>query len=140
MNNNAELVRFLLKNGASIVPEAVFNCYSAECLEALLEAGMDINIRNKMGETLLMYAVSVDDDAGFAAALLKRGVDINARNKDGNTALHSAVYRNELVFFQILLKAGADASIRNAEGQTAEELAIEYACGRVLRVLREHRK
>lgn len=140
MNNNAELVRFLLKNGASIVPEAVFNCYSAECLEALLEAGMDINIRNKMGETLLMYAVSVDDDADFAAALLKRGVDINARNKDGNTALHSAVYRNELVFFQILLKAGADASIRNAEGQTAEELAIEYARGRVLRVLREHRK
>ncbi len=140
MDNNAELVRFLLKNGASMVSEAVFSCYSVESLKALLEAGLDINIRDGMGETLLMHAVFADD-ADFAAELLKRGVDINARNTEGETALHIAVLcGDEPDILQMLLKAGADASICNAEGQTAEDLAIEYARGRVLLVLQEYRK
>lgn len=146
MVNNARLVRFLLKNGASMVPEAVFSCCSVESLEALLEAGLDINIRDELGETLLMRAVFADE-ADFAAELLKRGVDINARNKEGETALHIAVMHGDAPEYgdypdmmQMLLKAGADASICNAEGQTAEDLAIEYARRRVLRVLREHRK
>lgn len=146
MVNNVRLVRFLLKNGASMMPEAVFSCCSVESLEALLEAGLDINIRDELGETLLMRAVFADE-ADFAAELLKRGVDINARNKEGETALHIAVMHGDAPehgdypdMMQMLLKAGADASICNAEGQTAEDLAIEYARRRVLRVLREHRK
>lgn len=140
MADNAPLVRFLLKNGASMVPEAVFSCCSVENLEALLEAGLDINIRNEMGETLLMHAVFADE-ADFAAELLKRGVDINARNTEGETALHIAVLHGDTPgILQMLLEAGADASICNAEGQTAEDMAIEYARGRVLPVLREHRK
>lgn len=139
MDNNAELVRFLLKNGASMVPEAVASCCSVECLEALLEAGLNINIRDEMGETLLMHAVFAEE-ADFAAELLKRGVDINARNTEGETALHTAVLWDAPDMLQMLLKAGADASICNEEGQTAEDLAMEYARGRILRMLREHRQ
>lgn len=136
-SHDSELIRFLLKNGAHLIPETVYMCSSPADLALLLEAGWDINMRDEDGRTLLHRKSS---DREMVAALLKHGVDVNAQDEDGDTVLHDAVIANEPEIVQMLLEAGADVSIRNEEGQTPEDIALEIPIGRVLRVFREFRK
>ena len=57
----------------------------------LLQAGADINARDRYGETLLHFvAVRYDDSANIIPVLLGAGADINARDRYGMTPLHSA--------------------------------------------------
>lgn len=131
-----DLLRFLLENGAKITPDAVFNCGTLAELEVLLEAGIDINMRDELGETLL-HKMQYRNKPECVAAILKHGGDINARDRNGDTALHEAVIHNKPDMVRLLLKAGADSSACNEDGKTPEDIALMYARGRVLRVLRE---
>lgn len=132
--DHTPLVRFLLQNGAKITAGAVFCVYSEKCLDALLEAGLDINMRSEDGDTLLIRAVR-NGDAEDIAILLKRGADVNARDRYGNTPLHEAVECGDAALVRLLLEAGADTTARNETGLTPAEMAMEFSYGSVLRVL-----
>lgn len=131
-----ELLRFLLENGAKITPDAVFNCGTLAELELLLEAGIDVNMRDELGETLL-HKMQFRDKPECVAAILKHGGDINARDRYGNTALHEAVLHNQTDMVRLLLQAGADRSVCNEDGDTPEDVARLYTRYRVLRVFHE---
>ena len=101
----------------------------------LLDNGLDANLHNDVGYTLLMKAVCVQphsysygdevEDVEMVESLLAHGADVNAQvyqNADygrGETALFKAVQCGHEKIIDVLLKAGADKSIKNAEGQTA---------------------
>ena len=74
-------------------------------VEALLEAGSDINATSHSGRTALMYTAQ-NGDAATLRVLAEHGADLQLRNKDGKSALDLAA--NDEVKEQ-LLAAGAQA-------------------------------
>lgn len=137
--DHTPLVRFLLQNGAKITAGAVFCGYSEESLDALLEAGLDINMRSEDGDTLLIRAARNGDEEKIAM-LLKRGADVNARDRYGDTVLHEAVVCGDAEVVRLLLEAGADPKATDNDGYTPAELAEALCRGRVLRVLEASRR
>ena len=97
----------------------------------LLGGGTDVNVRNYVGETALMYAASAGHAEVVTQLLAARAsVDVQAEDhmqfKDGSTALIKAVqgleYRHRVGCAEVvtLLLAGkASVDVKNGEGDTA---------------------
>jgi hypothetical protein len=82
-------------------------------------AGIDVNARGELGQTILFEIVS-DQVYPFLEA---HTLDLNAQNIDGNTALFAAFDRMDLPLFATLVKKGTDTGIRNGFGETVWEFA-----------------
>ena len=102
-------------------PEAVV------VVQALLEAGADVNGRDRDGETALMKAAEYRSDIRVVRALLAAGADANVRNRYGSTPLREAAgYAHNLPVVQALLAAGAQVDARNGnDGCTALARAVQ---------------
>lgn len=95
-------------------------------LSALLRAGADVNIPNRLGQTPLYWVARAGDDESISV-LLGHGASVDTRTSTGDTPLMIAVLlRNEDAVRQ-LLKAGADPLLENAIGKSAASMS-EY-CG-----------
>lgn len=64
-------------------------------IEALLEAGYDIDVRDDEGRTALMVAVSSHQNRDVVVYLLETGADPNARDYSGVTPLMYAAFNND---------------------------------------------
>lgn len=91
-------------------------------LQTAIEAGADLNARDKRGLTPLMHAA----DRGFTLIvelLLNAGADPDMRAVEGPTALFMAVAKEHVEIVELLLESGADASIRGQKGMAPMKLA-----------------
>ena len=70
-------------------------------LRAALETGLDPNLANQNGWTLLMLA-AVEGNAPIARLLLERGANPASRNNKGATALTLATHRGFTPFVDLL--------------------------------------
>ena len=52
-----------------------------EILSALLRAGADLNAKNKVGKTPLMYAAQYSKNPEVIKALLEAGAEVNTKDK-----------------------------------------------------------
>jgi len=73
---------------------------------ALLKRGLDANIVDREGNTLLMLAVR-DGNEDIVDVLLAAKANPNARNANGDTALRLAAFRGSLPMVERLVKARA---------------------------------
>ncbi len=92
--------------------------YRADLASAklLLDAGADVNVKTKNGETPLNNARNAES----IKLLLDAGADIDARDSvNGETPLHKATYNANIPLVQSLLEAGADPNIQDQDGRTA---------------------
>ena len=101
---------------------ALLKCKNVRILRALIDADADINIQNRSGDTLLMFAC-VDDNLEIVEALVELGADLTIYNCDGNTAFLDACDNEHLRIVQYLINAGADNNLRDGSGNTALILA-----------------
>jgi hypothetical protein len=74
---------------------------------ALVKQGLDVNVSNQDGRTILMDAVEVEY-LNFVRALIKAGADVNAMDKNGKTALQIATAKKNAEMIQLLKEAGAN--------------------------------
>jgi len=93
-------------------------------ISALLEAGADINARDRNGWSALMWAAQGNQNPEVISALLEAGADINASSISGWTALMWAAKFNQNSNVIIaLLSAGADVKAKNEAGEKALDFA-----------------
>lgn len=111
--------------GRTALHHAIF--HSAALVDALLDAGADINAKADSGNTALARAVCWDADDRLDAlrALLKRGADPTLLNARDSAPMHLAVICNSPECIGVMCAAGCDVDIRNEKGTTAPMLACK---------------
>ena len=96
-----------------------------EAFTALIEAGADVNMQNKYGETLLHISIR-RDRREMVTVLLDNSADMNRPDAPGWTPLMECVMDDMPELCQLLVNSGADKSIANARGATAGMLAQKF--------------
>ncbi len=108
------LVLAALKRGHTVVAKII------------IEAGADVNLRNKLGLTPLLMACG-KVSFGYrviAEALISRGANVNVRDVIGNTPLILAISGGMFDIAHLLIERGAKVSIPSQKGETPLELAL----------------
>lgn len=91
----------------------------------LLDAGADINARDKLGLTPLLIACGKTTHGykAIAETLIKKGAFINVRDTLGFTPLLLSLSGGSIALATLLIERGADVLARTRKGQTALSLA-----------------
>ena len=98
----------------------------AEVVKVLLSAGADVNMKDKDGNTALMWA-AWRGDPEVIQALLSANLHLNDGNARGETALllaiqaahQGVVRRDDNEGIKVLLSAGVDVNAARPDGETA---------------------
>lgn len=107
------------KEGRTALMFAVEN-NSPDVVGVLLDAGADVNARDKRDMTVLMRAVTYKSGSKVVEMLLDAGADVNVAGTSGVTALMLAASKNpDLDVVRALLKSGADACAKDVMGHDA---------------------
>jgi uncharacterized protein len=95
-----------------------------ETLTRLLDSGMDVDLKDEVGDTSLLRAASRGKEAALRL-LVARGADVNAADgwSSGNTALMEIVWYGMKESVLLLLARGADVKAQNLDGETALSFA-----------------
>lgn len=121
----------------------------AQVIDALIEAGADVNARNPVGTTVLARVImTIGDPMQMAAkenlseenrrniveALLKAGANPNAVGVNAFTPLHDAAYKNLVSILKLLVESGANLNAKGAVGliegrKDLTPLDVARACG-----------
>ncbi|CAG5125405.1 unnamed protein product [Candidula unifasciata] len=89
-----------------------------ECLKVLIEHGAQLDVRDKWGQTPLMYSVTIQFPE-VAKVLLDADADlVSCQDRYGKAPLHCAVEAGSDELVQLLLQYGADINIRCHDGMT----------------------
>ncbi len=94
-----------------------------ERIQALLELGADVNVRDYKGKTALHRAAT----AGFLYSmevLLAHGADIEAADKQGETPVFDAVRADRVESVALLLEKGANPAVRNTKGVSIVSMSL----------------
>lgn len=92
--------------------------------QALIDAGVDLLVADRAGNTLLHVAAYAGDGEMCRYLSERAGLDVNAQTVDGRTPLHCAVSVNSGIAVDHLLQMGADPSITNSDRKTARDMAV----------------
>lgn len=76
-------------------------------LLANIESGVDVDLTDDKGDTLLLLAAYYHHPH-TVTALVKAGADVDRVNERGQTALAAAAFRGDVHSTRVLLAAGAD--------------------------------
>lgn len=80
-------------------------------LHTALDTGLDANLANKNGWTLLMLA-ALEGSVTLGKLLLGKGAQLEARNQHGETALSLAAQKGHLDFLRLLKERGATVACK----------------------------
>ncbi|KAK0049487.1 serine/threonine-protein phosphatase 6 regulatory ankyrin repeat subunit A [Biomphalaria pfeifferi] len=95
-----------------------------ECLKVLINHGAQLTVRDKWGQTPLMYSVSIQFPE-IAKILLEADPElVLCQDRYGKSSLHLAVDTGNEEIVRLLLEHGADANVRCHEGLTP----LMYCC------------
>ena len=105
-------------------------------LQALLNAGADVNVQTADGSTALLWA-SYRDDLESVELLIRAGADVNIANDLGATPIWAASRNGSAAMADELLAAGADPDAPLLLGETPLVTASRSGNPEVVRMLLE---
>lgn len=92
-------------------------------VQALLDAGALVDIRNAVGQTAL-HCAARNGHTEVVKQLLNNDADVDAKDENDQTALHGAAGHGYETIVRTLLVAGADALAEDLDGSTAAYFAM----------------
>ncbi|MGB4192112.1 MAG: ankyrin repeat domain-containing protein [Rickettsiales bacterium] len=99
-----------------------------EIIPSLIEAGIDVSVKDDLEMTALHWAASYGKVEAIAK-LIELGADINAKDNQGRAALHLAADNVKAEIIEKLVSLGADINTKNNSSNTA--LHVAAASGKV---------
>jgi ankyrin repeat protein len=101
-------------------------CENAEIVKMLIDAGADVNKKDKNGMTALMHAVynlgqtSPKSNVEISKILIESGADVNMVTEYNDTALHLLCSKTKdmVEVADLLIKAGADVNVKDSNERT----------------------
>lgn len=87
-------------------------------IEALIKKGVDINEKDDLDRTPLIWAVT-SERSDIAKLLIDNKADINAKDKNGRTALMESGFTGHNEIAKYLIEKGADMNMKDVDGRTA---------------------
>ncbi|RDU56181.1 ankyrin repeat domain-containing protein [Helicobacter sp. MIT 00-7814] len=106
-----------------------------ESLKILLDSGLNVNLANEQGNTLIMLA-AYNNSLACARLLLERGADVDKRNDKGQTPLAGVCFKGYYEMAKLLIEHGADV---DSEGALSPmNCAIIFHRAEILKLLRQH--
>ena len=112
-NGFDEILTLLLKSGADINAQSddgsalLHILIDAEFLQPVLEAGANLELKDKSGYTPLLAQISRADSEDMVRALLAAGADPNAKDSLNQSALSHARQKDDASLIDLLIDAGA---------------------------------
>lgn len=105
--------------------------HDLEVVDSLLQAGVNVDVQDRDGQTALMYATAVEwRDRRIAERLLAAGANVNVMGRHGSTALRNSIgiggAGQDTVLFRLLLEHGIDANASCAE--CCDRTAFLHTC------------
>ncbi|OWK44361.1 ankyrin repeat domain-containing protein [Fimbriiglobus ruber] len=135
-----DVVRVLLEAGADPAPlewtllHLVVAFGSLERIRLQIQAGDDLNARDRWGRTAWLMSV-LTGDIEKAELLLTAGANIEDRGRDGKTPLMCAAKRADVAMTRWLLERGADPNSANEHGYTVLHMAAGAGSQECVRLL-----
>ncbi|CAB3406138.1 unnamed protein product [Caenorhabditis bovis] len=137
VSENAEIVRFLLKNGADVHARCSGNFFTCddqkgsrtdhpEVEHAIISKHTNYPGHLYWGEYPLSFAACLSDPECMRM-LVANGADVNATDSNGNTILHICTIHENWEMFKLALSMGADLHILNRQNLTPLTLAAFMA-------------
>ena len=124
IENNPNYVNEKDKNGNTILFYEIEK-NNKENMKLILDVDiLDLNIKNKDGDSYLHYAIK-NKNYNLIHNLIRKGIDLNIQNNLGNSPLHLAYELDDSVAINILIKNNINTRLKNKKGQIAEEITIK---------------
>ncbi len=99
-----------------------------ELIKDLIDEGIDLQLKNDIGNTALHEAsMDLDVNIKIVELLVEAGSFLEALNKYKCSPLHVAFSVCRLDIAEVLIKSGADLSIANNDGNLIIHYAAAYA-------------
>jgi uncharacterized protein len=112
-------------NPTNVDSHAVARRGDTALMSLLLDTGLDPNLLDSRGFSLLMIA-AYSDQAEMVRLLAGRGADPNLPDPNGNTPLMGTAFKGSIEVARNLLECEADPSITNGDGATALDFAKKF--------------
>jgi ankyrin repeat protein len=118
--------------------QLIDQCSSGDltAVRKLLDDGVDVNWKDTLGDTALIYA-SANGHVEVLKLLLDRGALIDFLRNGGGTALMNASYNGRVDCVRLLLERGADMSLKSKDIRTAKDWAVSYGHADIAQMLDE---
>lgn len=96
---------------------SIYRGSKEEVFSLMKSSDFDINMQDKDGNTLLLYAV-LDGKSDIAKLLIENGADCNIGDKSNWTPLHHAAQNFNIELANILLESNANVNAKDEYGNT----------------------
>ena len=110
-----------------------------QSLEIMINAGLNVNLANDKGNTLLMLA-AYNNSLEVARMLLQKGADVDKRNDKNQTPLAGVCFKGYYEMAELLIQYGADVDADNGLGLTPLNCAIMFRRNKIVNLLLKHKK
>ena len=105
-----------------------------ELAKMLIDAGADLNAKDKSEETSLHKAISYNLPE-IVKMLIDAGADLNATKYNKQTPLHSVASKDFIEIANMLIDAGADLNAEDKDKQTPLHYAVTYYEKAIVKIL-----
>lgn len=110
-----------------------------EIVEALLERGADVNVKDKAYGATALYMAAQEGHTNAVKVLLESKANVNIKREiNGVTALMMAVQKGHTEIVKLLLAAGADVNAKANDGRAPLSIAKMMRHTEIIKLLKEY--